>query len=346
VILTYRYRIKDATSGKHLDVLAKAVNLVWNYCGDIQNASRRYNKPWPSSYDLIRLTTGSSLLLGLHSDTVQAICKQFVSSRDAHGRRPRWRSKRSLGWVPFAAARAIKFSGEAVIHLKRRYRLWFSRNIEGEVKCGNFSKDARGRWYLNLYVEVDAKKSAGQGEIALDLGLKTLATGSDGSKISHLRHYRQYEQSLAQAQRARNKKRVRAIHAKIANSRRHHLHVQSSKLVRENKLIIVGDVNAMSLRRTRMVKSILDAAWSSFRSMLRYKAIRHGVRYIESDERWSSATCSTCGARTGPKGIKGLRVREWVCASCGDHHDRDTNAARNLLLGLERQPLIAGMPAV
>jgi hypothetical protein len=174
VLLTYRYRIKDAASGKHLVALARGANTVWNYCGEIQEASRRHNKRWPSAFDLIKLTTGSAAMLGLHSDTVQAVCRQFVVSRNAHGKRPRWRGKKSLGWVPFAAARAIKVGGDAVIHLRRRYRFWDSRPLEGEIKSGNFAQDARGRWYVNLQVEVAEQQDCGTGEIGIDLGVKTL----------------------------------------------------------------------------------------------------------------------------------------------------------------------------
>jgi glycosyltransferase involved in cell wall biosynthesis len=129
------------------------VNRVWNYCGEVHNAARRHNKRWPSGFELINLTSGSSTLLGLHSDTVQAVCKQFAISRDACGKRPRWRGRKSLGWIPFQAPRAIRWQGDAVIFLGRRYRLWFSRPIEGKVLCGCFGEDTRGRWYLNLQVE-------------------------------------------------------------------------------------------------------------------------------------------------------------------------------------------------
>jgi hypothetical protein len=105
MMLTFRYRVKDATAGKMLARMAVAVNQVWNYCGGIQNDSRRLNRRWPSGFDLIKLTSGSSKELGLHSDTVQAVCKQFAVSRDKARRKPRWRvsrgAKRSLGWVPF-----------------------------------------------------------------------------------------------------------------------------------------------------------------------------------------------------------------------------------------------------
>jgi putative transposase len=173
-----------------------------------------------------------------------------------------------------------------------------------------------------------------------------LAAMSDGSKIENLRHYRKYERALGKAQRARNKSRAKAIHAKIVNARRHHLHEQSTKLVQANKLIVVGDVNAQTMTQTKMAKSVLDASWSGFRSMLRYKAMRHGARYVEVSERGSSVTCSACGARGGPKGIAGLRVRAWECGGCGVLHDRDTNAAVNLLLGAERRPLVAEIPVL
>ena len=240
VILTYRYRIKDATTAKRLRAHARAVNYVWNYCGEIQEAARRQEKRWPSAFDLIKLTTGSSALLGLHSDTVQAVCKQFVVSRNAARRRPHWRGKKSLGWIPFAAARAVKLDGDAVIYLKRRYRLWRSRPVDGKIKTGCFAQDARGRWYLGLQVKIAESQTCGAGEIGIDLGLSTLATLSDGRKIENPRHFKKYRGMLAKAQRARNKKRVRAIHAKIANARRHYLHVQSTKLVRENRLIVIA----------------------------------------------------------------------------------------------------------
>ena len=109
--------------------------------------------------------------------------------------------------------------------------------------------------------------------------------------------------------------------------------LSSYSLARANALVVVGDVNSAALARTRMAKSVLDAGWTTFRSMLRYKlAMRHGARFVETNERYSTQTCCACGARTGPRGIAGLRVREWECSSCGAVHDRDINAARNILV--------------
>ena len=332
MVLTYRYRIKDATTGRHLLRQARGVNRVWNYCGDIHNAVRRHNKRWPSGFDLINLASGSSKLLGLHSDTVQAVCKQFALSRDASGKRPRWRGRRALGWVPFQAPRAIRVQGDSVVFLGRRYRLWLSRPIEGRILCGCFGEDARGRWYLNLQLEVRQDRQHGTGEVGVDLGLKSLAALSTGEKIEAPRIYRRYERALAIAQRAGRKPRVRAIHAKIANCRKHLLHGLSTRLVRENRRICVGNVNSCGLARTSLAKSVLDAGWSQLRSQLCYKAIRHGAEYIEVDERFSTQVCSACGARGGPQGREGLVVRDWACSGCGAQHDRDINSAINLLV--------------
>jgi putative transposase len=341
MVLTYRYRIKDATAGRHLQRQARAVNRVWNYCGEIHNAARRHNKRWPSGFDLINLTSGSSKLLCLHSDTVQAVCKQFALSRDASGKRPRWRGRKALGWVPFQAPRAIRLQGDTVVILGRRYRLWLSRPIDGRILCGCLGEDARGRWYLNLQLEVPHDRDQGPGEVGIDLGLKSLVTLSTGQKIEAPRIYRKHEQALAIAQRAGRKARVRAIHAKIANCRKHFLHELSTRVVRENRRICVGNVNSCGLARTSLAKSVLDAGWSQLRTQLRYKALRHGAEYIEVDERLTTQVCSACGARGGPQGREGLVVRDWVCSGCGARHDRDINSAINILVsgrnvGLQR----------
>ncbi len=308
------------------------VNRVWNYCGDIQNAARRHNRRSPSGFDLIKLTLGSSKFLGLHSDTVQAVCKQFAISHNACGKRPRWRGRKSLGWIPFQASRAIRVQGDTVIFLGRRYRLWLSRPIEGKILCGGFAEDARGRWYLNLQVEVPQDREHGTGEVGIDLGLKSLVTLSTGQTIEAPRIYRKYERALAIAQRAGRKPRVRAIHTKVANCRKHFLHELSTRLVRENRRICIGNVNSCGLARTRLAKSVLDAGWSQLRSQLRYNAIRHGAEYIEVDERFTTQVYSACGARGGPQGREDLVVREWVCSGCGAWHDRDINSAINILV--------------
>jgi IS605 OrfB family transposase len=355
--VAYRYRLKDASSKRHLERHARACNTVWNFCVATQRETqRRYQAGrivrWPTAFDLIRLVTGSSAELGIHSDTISAICRQFAASRDQHRRCPRFRSsfgaKSALGWVPFIP-RAVKVADDTAIYLKRCYRFWQSRETEGEFKAGAFVQDARGRWYVTFLCEVSDDRPAGDGIVGIDLGLKSLATLSTGETIPALQHYRKYEAALATAQRARNRRRVAAIHAKIANSRRHHLHEQSTRIARENKFIVVGDVSASKLAKTKMAKSVLDASWSSFRHMLRYKAARRQAVYVDVSERYSSQVCSACGClpASRPRGIADLGIRLWICDDCGTTHDRDVNAARNILrVGLECQAPAGEIPVL
>lgn len=335
MLLTFKYRVKGTSAARRLNRMAVSVNQVWNYCGGIQNDSRRHNKRWPAFPELARLTAGSSKALGLHSDTVQDILKHWVKARDAARRRPAWRAskgaKRALGWVPFQCARPLRVTGDGVRFLGQGYRVWLSRPIPDDIRSGSFSQDAAGNWYLNLVCEVPDIPATGAGEIGIDLGLKDLATLSTGEKISNPRHVRKAAAALARAQRAGRKSLARRIHRKVAAQRRDFLHKASTRIVRANALICVGDVNSAALARTRMAKSVLDAGWSALRAMLRYKAMRHGARFVEANERMSTQTCSCCRVVGGPRGTKDLRVRAWVCEGCGIVHDRDVNAAINIL---------------
>lgn len=347
VFLTFKFRIKDSSAKRHLRRLAIANNQIWNFCVATQRECEKRWKGgaairWPSHFDLINLTSGTSADLGILAESIGETCRQFIASRNLHKRCPRFRAsfgaKRALGWVPFKG-RAVRVKEGSIAYLKRNIHFWQSREIRGVIKTGAFVEDARGRWYVCFQCEVDEQMPTGPGQIGIDLGLKAFATCSNGLVVPALRHYRQYEAALATAQRARNKRRMRAINAKIVNARRHHLHEWSTRISRENELIVVGNVNASGLAKTQMAKSVLDAGWSMFRNMLEYKARRHQARFVVADERWTSATCSDCGAVSGPKGIAGLRMRHWECPSCGSTHDRDANAARNILrVGSERRP--------
>lgn len=352
MILTYRYRVKDKTSAKHLRRMSGAVNFAWNFCCATQREAQRRQARWPSRFDLVRLMTGASTELGVHSDTLGAVARQFADSRQAARQCPRWRTRKNgaLGWIPFNAPRAFRIdeaSGSIVV-LGRKYRLWFSRPIpvDAKIKTACFAEDSRGRWYFNVQIEIAEAAMKTGTSVAIDLGLKDLATLSDGRKIEMPAFYRRHEARLALAQQRGQKRRATALHAKTKNCRKHFLHEQSTRLVREHGRIIIGDVNAARLAKTRMAKSVLDAGWSMFREQLRYKALRHGAAFEIVSERLSTQTCSDCGAVGGPKGIAGLGMRQWTCLHCGASHDRDINAARNLLVGAERRPPAAEIPSL
>ena len=329
MVLVYRYRVKSLNG--LLNQQSRAVNFVWNFCNDRQKDALRFGRRWHTGFDLNKLTTGSSKELGLHSGTVNAICEQYAKSR-AQKKRPylRYRGKKSLGWVPLKG-RELKREGDA-------FRVFNSRALPaGKIKDGtNFSRDNRGNWFLNIVIDVETV-AAGLRQpikgVGIDLGLKEFATLSTGGKIEAQRIYRGAEQALAVAQRAHKKHRVKAIHAQIANRRNDFHHQLSTRIVREFDYIAVGNVCAAGLAKTRMAKSVLDAGWSSFRSQLAYKAVKHGAWFEEVNEAFSSQVCSNCGALpdSRPKGIADLGIRNWICSDCGCVHDRDVNAAKNIL---------------
>jgi IS605 OrfB family transposase len=335
-MLTYRYRVKDATTGKQLQRMAWAVNRVWNFANETSLLAWRREKRFVSAFELINLCAGAGHELGLHTDTISEVCTEYVKKRKQfHKIRLRWRSKkRSLGWIPFKG-RALKLGLGTVVLKGKRFRVWQSRPVEGIVKTGSFAQDACGHWYINLQCEVALPApSTSTAELGIDLGLKDLIACSDGVKYSRENLTRTYEDALAMAQRAHKKRRVTAIHAKIAHCRKDWAHKTSTTIAKRASLIAVGNVSVSKLVKTRMAKSVLDAGWSMLRTMLAYKALRLGITYSEVNESWSSVTCADCGTRCGPHGLSQLGVRKWCCSACGMCHDRDTNAARNILATL------------
>lgn len=343
MILTYKYRIKDRSACKTLRRHAYAVNQVWNWCvAQQRDVEARYRsgapkRRWSTYLYLTHSCRGLGKDIGLHQQSINSVCNQFVQSRDKIKRAPRFRAssgpKRALGWLPFRQ-QSRQVSGNSVVYLGKRFRFWEGRRpLPNGSKGGAFVEDARGRWYVYFYVEVAQGQTTEGAKIGIDLGLKAMATCSDGNVIESPRIYRRHELQLATAQRAGDKRRVRAIHAKIKNFRSDFIHKTTTKLARTNALIAVGNVNSAKLAKTRMAKSVFDAGWSMFRSQLRYKCQQAGAVYLDVDEKFTTQTCSECGALPPerPKGIAGLGIRVWDCSECGVNHDRDVNAARNIL---------------
>ena len=345
--LTYRYRVKNKIG--LLNRQARAVNFVWNFCNDRQKDALKWGRRWLSGFDLGKLTAGSSQELGLLASTIEKVCHRYADSRAQH-KRPylRYRGQKSLGWVPIKA-NYFRHSGDTFTQGGAAFRVFYSRPIpDGAKICdgSSFAQDARGNWFLNVVLELpEAPARETQRAVGIDLGLKDLATFSTGEKIAAPRRYAQRQASLAVAQRAGKKRQVRNIHARIQNARRDGLHKLSHRIVRDFDLIAVGNVNAAGLAKTSMAKSVTDASWSTFRQMLAYKAIRHGARYAEVDEAFSTQVCSECGCLGGPKGIAGLGIRLWTCAHCGASHDRDVNAARNILARSGHRAPVEGIAA-
>ena len=347
-----RLRIKDKHA-KHLLEQSREVNQVWNYSQDLALKVLEREQRFISAYDMAAYTKGAAKEgLSLHSQTVQAVSEEYCTRRKQFKKaKLRWRvshgSRRSLGWIPVKAS-ALSYRAGQVHYQGKAISLWDSYGLaDYQLRSGSFSEDSRGRWYLNVTVDVkQPAKTAGSSSVGIDLGLKDLAALSNGQTVEAEQFYRDLEPALAVAQRAGHKERTKAIHAKISNRRKDFLHKLSTRLVKEHGAIFIGNVNASGLAKTNMAKSVLDAGWSMFRTQLQYKGDSAGAWVREVNEAYSTQECSSCHALTGPKGLAGLAVRRWTCSVCQAEHDRDTNAAKNILfrglVELEKEFATAG----
>ncbi|MFF4796124.1 RNA-guided endonuclease InsQ/TnpB family protein [Streptomyces sp. NPDC001276] len=206
------------------------------------------------------------------------------------------------------------------------------------------SQDSAGRWFVSMLCEDPGVRPlpAADAAVGIDVGLDHLLTLSSGEKIANPGHERKDRARLARAQRELSRKargdganrykaqlKVAKIHARIADRRRDHLHKLTTRLVCKNQTLVIEDLTVRNMVRNRsLARAISDAAWSRFRSLLEYKAAWYGREVIAVDRFFpSSRLCSACGALAESMP---LSVRTWTCA-CGATHDRDANAAKNLL---------------
>jgi putative transposase len=205
------------------------------------------------------------------------------------------------------------------------------------------SRDAAGRWHISVLVEETIQQyPATDSAVGIDAGITTLLTLSTGEKIANPRHERRDRARLAKAQRAMARKqkgsknrdkakvKVARVYARITDRRKDSLHKLSTRIIRENQTVIIEDLSVRNMVRNHsLARAIHDASWSEFRRQLEYKADWYGRTVIAVDRFYpSSKTCSACGVITAKMP---LNVRDWECAACGAHHDRDVNAARNVL---------------
>ncbi|GAA1468381.1 transposase [Nocardiopsis exhalans] len=224
--------------------------------------------------------------------------------------------------------------------------VWHRPLPEGaEPSTVTVSCDSADRWFVSLLVEETITPAPSTGAVVgLDAGLDHLLTLSTGEKVSNPRHERRDRSRLAKAQknlsrktkgsknRAKARLRVARVHARIADRRRDHLHKITTRLVRENQAIAIEDLTVRNmLKNHSLARAISDAAWSELRGMLEYKSEWYGRDLLLVD-RWfpSSKLCSTPGCSHVNEKMP-LNVRSWTCPSCGTVHDRDVNAANNIL---------------
>ena len=200
------------------------------------------------------------------------------------------------------------------------------------------------QWYISLRFDDPTDKTLPptEGEVGIDVGISSLATLSTGEKVANPKTLNKYRKKLRRAQkslsrkqkRSRNREKARRkvarIHQKISDTRKDHLHKLTTRLVRENQTIAVEDLSVKNMvKNNKLARAISDAAWGEFVRQLEYKCQWYGRDLIKID-RWfpSSKRCGNCGHIVEKMP---LNIREWNCPVCGTHHDRDVNAARNIL---------------
>ncbi|MGO9987435.1 MAG: RNA-guided endonuclease InsQ/TnpB family protein [Steroidobacteraceae bacterium] len=282
------------------------------------------------------------------SETIQRVNAEFATRRRQFQKvKLKWRvsrgAKRSLGWIPFKAVQ-LKRKGKSLRFSSKAFRVFEQELLEGaRWRCGCFAQDAVGDWWLCLPVErALARSLAEQEAVGLDLGLKDTVSTSDGEKLEAGHFYRDIEIKIARAQRRGHKRQAKRLHRTAARRRKDALHKYSRKIVDRYQVIVVGDVSSTQLAKTRMAKSVLDAGWGMLKAQLHYKGQQAGRSVLIVSERHTTRTCSSCGSLTGPTGLDRCAVRTWMCSGCGDTHDRDVNAAKNILSAGRCPPSVSG----
>jgi IS605 OrfB family transposase len=349
---TLKLKVRPESYG-WLNAAAIEVTQVYNYCNETSwRAATRTDlkRKWLSGFDLCALTAGASAYFErIGADTIQRVCVEYAQKRAAAKRcKLRWRvsrgARRSLGWIPLKAA-SLKRKGRALRFCGKTFRVFESERLNG-VRWGQgcFAQDAVGDWWLCVPVEYAvAPSEAPEESVGIDLGLKAVAVTSEGEALEAGRFYRGLECKIAQAQRRGHKRQAKRLHRRAARRRADALHKFSRRTVDQYQNIIIGDVSSQKLVRTRLSKSVLDSGWGMLKRFLQYKG-EHAGRSVEVvNERNTTRACSFCRALKGPTGVSMLVVRHWECSECGAEHDRDVNAARNILLaGLRSRASVCG----
>jgi putative transposase len=373
VLLRYNYRLYP--DGPQREALARAfgcARVVFNDALAARRAAYEAGEPYVTDAALSAALTASKgtperAWLGEVSSVVlqQALAdlntayRSFFASATGKRKgpkvaRPRFRSRKDRRQsVRFTANSRFRVLGNGRLRLPKigDIEVRWSRGLPAAPSSVTVIRDAAGRFFASFVVEAGREPlPETDRECGIDLGLTHFAVLDDGTKIAAPRFLRRAEKKLKRAQRDlsrkqegsghRDKARVRVAraHARVSEARRDFHHKLSTTIIRDSQAVYVESLSVRGLARTRLAKSVGDAGWSAFTSMLEYKAALYG-RDFHRIGRWepTSQVCSACGVKDGPKP---LNVRAWTCGQCGAVHDRDVNAARNILALGRRERLI------
>jgi putative transposase len=298
---------------------------------------------WKRSGDFDFLSEVSSVPLQQALRHLQAAFANFFAKRAKY---PTFKSRKKSRASAEYTRSAFRWRDGTLTLAKMNQPLnivWSRPLPEGtEPSTVTVSRDAAGRWFVSLLVQETIRPlDPVETSVGVDAGITSLVTLSTGEKITNPKHERADRRKLTKAQRALARKakgsnnrakarlRVAKVYARIADRRRDFLHKLTTRLVRENQAVVIEDLTVRNMVKNHsLARAVSDACWRELRTMLEYKAQWYG-RTLVTVDRWfpSSKLCSACGALQDKMS---LNVREWECA-CGALHDRDVNAAKNVL---------------
>ncbi|KMS71801.1 transposase [Streptomyces viridochromogenes] len=352
----YRFRPTDAQAAelsRTFGCVRKVYNMALTARSEAWARQERVNynqtsamlTEWKKTEELAYLNDVSSVPLQQALRHLQTAFTHFFAKRAMYPRfKGRKKSRRSAEYT--TSAFRFRDGRLTLAKMSEPLRIVWSRPLPAAATPSTVtvSQDSAGRWFVSLLCEDTGVKPLPPNAeaVGIDVGLDHLLILSTGEKITNPRHERYDRTQLAKAQRELSRKakgsknrekarrRVARVHARITDRRRDHLHKITTRLVRENQTLVIEDLTVRNLLKNgRLARAISDAAWSEFRGMLEYKSQWYGREVIAVDRFFpSSRLCSACGAL---KDRMPLNVRTWTCDRCATTHDRDVNAANNLL---------------
>ncbi len=305
----------------------------WNYY--------EYKKLLPKlkeKYPFLKEANSQSL-----QEAVKWLDKAFKNFSEKRTRFPQFKSKRKANSVSIPQHFTIDGNKVKIPKLKKPLRFIKHREIEGEIKSISITKTPTGKFFLNVLVDREIKPLPKSNNIvAIDVGIETFCTLSNGDKIKKPKHLMLSEKKLKKLQRHLSKKekgsgeyiklrkRIAKLHEKIKHQREDFLHKLNKQIIGNNQAVVVESLNVKGmLKNHKLAKHIADASWHRFISFLEHKAKLYGRQIVKANTSYpSSKLCSVCGYKN--ENLT-LSDKEWICPVCGTKHDRDLNAAVNLL---------------
>ena len=359
---SYKFRLyPSAVQAQQIQRTFGCCRFLWNHYlakrKEVYEKSGTTMNYYACAKDLTTLKKDLTWLSEVDATALQSSLRNLDRAFDNFFRRvrqgkkpgyPRFKSKknRKRSYTSKCVGTNIKvLDGAVQLPKLGRVKCRVSREVQGRILSATVSQDPSGKYYVALCcTDVSAEPLPSTGNaIGIDLGLKSFAVSSEGDAFPNPKYLEQSQKKLARLQRRLSRKtngsrrkektrqKVAKLHEHIANQRKDMMHKLSLQLARDYDVIAIEDLAPKNMvKNHHLAKAISDASWGAFRRLLTYKAERYGKTVVVIDRKFpSSQLCSVCGTKW--TGTKDLSIREWTCPSCGAHHDRDVNAAKNIL---------------